>query len=94
MYSTRRVGEVIRWGPLGPGGDPAASLQSFVPGVPVSGLGAMTPAVSMTAPGNLSIDPEVLRSVAPAMGYTPGWYVGAALAVGGLLGVVVGRTMK
>ena len=33
------VKEVIRWGPLGPGGDPAMSLQSWVPGVPVSGLG-------------------------------------------------------
>lgn len=33
------VREVIRWGPLGPGGDPAMSLQSWVPGVPVSGLG-------------------------------------------------------
>ena len=32
------LGEVIRWGPLGPGGDPAMSLQSFVPGQPVSGL--------------------------------------------------------
>lgn len=35
------LGEVIRWGPLGPGGDPAASLQSWVPGVPVSGVSGL-----------------------------------------------------
>lgn len=34
-----RMSEVIRWGPLGPGGDPTMSLQNYVPGVAVSGLG-------------------------------------------------------
>lgn len=92
-----QLGEVIRWGPLGPGGDPAMSLQSWTPGVPVSGLrglGALQPLAQYSQSNGsmqVSVDAETVRAMAPYLGFVPVGWVVAGVVGAGVAGWFMGR---